>query len=222
VLSDLHADLGALEAAIADATRKGADRIVIAGDVVGDGPQPAEVVALLRSSAFPTVMGNVDEKVLQTARFSSPQQDALLEKRKKADLVRTARALSRRDLAWLAALPSSLTLRLGGAKLLLVHGSPAGNTDYVFPSITPAALAAKLGDARPDVLACGHSHIPFARRIKGVTVVNAGSIGRPIDGDERGSYALVEVVAGAPPRGRIVRFRSAAPDLQRCAERGRG
>jgi predicted phosphodiesterase len=95
---------------------------------------------------------------------------------------------------------------LAGKRLLLVHGSPLGDTDYVYPSLTARALAAKLGAARPDVLACGHSHIPFTRRIAGVRVVNAGSVGRPVDGDPRGSYALVELDRGALARARIVRF----------------
>jgi len=169
VLSDIHANVAALAAALADLDRRGADAVVVAGDLVGDGADPAGVVALLRSKRFPAVRGNVDDKVIEAASLPRGEQAALLEKRKKADLVRTARALDRGDLEWLRELPEALHLEFGGCRVELVHGSPLGVTDYVFPSITARALAAKLGADRPDVLACGHSHIPFARRIGGVT-----------------------------------------------------
>jgi putative phosphoesterase len=212
IISDIHANLEALEAALDDARQRGAAAVVVAGDLVGDGPDPAGVVDLLCRSAFPVIRGNVDDKVVETARLSAAERAALSEKRKKADLVRTVSALGPGELEWIRALPETLTLRFAGRRLLLVHGSPLGNTDYIFPSLTPAALEAKLGSDRPDVLACGHSHIPFARRIRGVLVVNAGSVGRPVDGDPRGSYALVEVAKDRLPRGRIVRFRIGSPE----------
>jgi predicted phosphodiesterase len=163
------------------------------------------VVALLRRRAIPTIRGNVERKVMEVAALH-PSEVAVLAKKKHADLVWTAKRLGREGLDWLRSLPSSLELRLTGSRLLLVHGSPLGDTDYVYPSLTARALAAKLGAERPDVLACGHSHIPFVRRIAGVTVVNAGSVGRPVDGDPRGSYALVDLVRGRIARARIVRF----------------
>lgn len=214
VISDIHANLEALEAALVDVERRAADAVLVAGDLVGDGPDPAGVVALLRRRRFPAIRGNVDDKVTATASLSGAEQAALLEKRKKADLVRTVRALRRSDLDWLRRLPESLRLELEGRRVLVVHGSPLSSTDYVFPSITPQALAAKLDSERPDVLACGHSHIPFARRIGGVTVVNAGSVGRPVDGDPRGSYALIEITKSRAPRARIVRFPFAAAGFQ--------
>ncbi len=207
VISDIHGNLEALEAALADLERRGADTILVAGDLIGDGPDPERVVALLRARKFPAIRGNVDVKVLATAALPEAEQAALLDRKKKADLVQTARQLGRADLKWLERLPGRLTLRFEGMVLLMVHGSPLSDTDYIFPSITPAALAAKLGADRPDVLACGHSHIPFTKRLLGVTVVNGGSVGRPVDGDPRGSYALVEIERGRTPRARIVRFR---------------
>ena len=206
VLSDIHANLEALEAALADVERRGAGKVLIAGDLVGDGPDPAGVVNLLRAGKFPAIRGNVDNKILAAAGLTEAEQAALLEKKRKADLVRTLRQLDRTQLRWLERLPGALTLRFEGRVLQLVHGSPVGDADCIFPSLTWRALAAKLGPDRPDVLACGHTHIPFARRIRGVTVVNAGSVGRPVDSDPRGSYALVEIEPERPVRARIVRF----------------
>jgi putative phosphoesterase len=206
VVSDIHANLPALEAALADARRRHAEEVIVAGDVVGDGRQPAEVVALLRGRAFPAIRGNVDRKVVEAAALSGKALAERAGKKKHAELAWTARQLGRSGLDWLANLPASLTAHVAGSRLLVVHGSPISDTDYIYPSLTAPALAEKLGADRPDALACGHSHVPFVRRISGVTVVNAGSVGRPVDGDPRGSYALLEFTAGRPPRARIVRF----------------
>jgi predicted phosphodiesterase len=78
--------------------------------------------------------------------------------------------------------------------------------DAIYPSITRWGLEAKVGGVRPDVLVCGHTHIPFVKRIDGVLIVNCGSAGHPVDGDPRPAYALVRTEEGAVPRGRIVRF----------------
>jgi len=205
ILSDIHANISALEAALADLKRHAPQLVLVAGDVVGDGAYPSEVVVLLRRRGIPTIRGNVERKVMEVAALR-PSEVNILVKKKHADLVWTAKRLGREGLDWLRSLPPSLELRLAGSRLLLVHGSPLGDTDYVYPSLTTRALAAKLGSERPDVLACGHSHIPFTRRIAGVTVVNAGSVGRPVDGDPRGSYALVDLKPGRIARARIVRF----------------
>jgi putative phosphoesterase len=205
ILSDVHANISALESALADVERRAAKIVLVAGDVVGDGSHPSEVVALLRRRAIPTIRGNVERKVMEIAALR-PSEVATLGKKKHADLVWTANRLGREGLDWLHSLPPSLERRLAGSRLLLVHGSPLGDTDYVYPSLTVRALAAKLGAEQPDVLACGHSHIPFVRRIAGVTVINAGSVGRPVDGDPRGSYALVDLEPKRIPRARIVRF----------------
>jgi putative phosphoesterase len=206
IVSDIHANLPALEAALADIDRREVDTVVVAGDLVGDGKQPAEVVTLLRRLGFPAIRGNVDRKVAEAAALSGKELAERARKKKTAELLWTARRLDRAGLHWLTGLPATVTLLLGGARMLVVHGSPLSDTDSIYPSLTPRALAAKLGADRPDILVCGHSHVPFARRISGVAVVNAGSVGRPVDGDPRGSYALVDIGAGRPPRGRIVRF----------------
>jgi len=205
LLSDIHANFPALCVALEHASAAGADRVLCAGDLVGGGPHPTEVIRLLMEQRLPAVAGNVDRKVCALA--SDPKRlRRASHHRKRAPLAWTAKVLGPAELNWMTALPGSLRLSAGGAEILLVHGSPLADTDYIFPSITEPALLAKLGAERPELLACGHSHIPFVRTVAGVLVVNSGSVGRPVDGDPRGSYALVELREGAPPRARIVRF----------------
>ncbi|OGB94583.1 MAG: hypothetical protein A2Z31_09890 [candidate division NC10 bacterium RBG_16_65_8] len=115
-------------------------------------------------------------------------------------------ALGDAERTWLAALPKELRFAAEGIDIQVVHGSPLSDMDYIFPSITAQALAAKLGPDRQQLLVCGHSHIPFTRQIAGVRVVNCGSVGRPVDGDARGALALCEFPGDARVICRIVRF----------------
>jgi putative phosphoesterase len=207
-LSDIHGNLPALRAALVLADHAGAARIVCAGDVVGGGPYPEEVVRALRSRGVPTIAGNVDRKVVRLARSGKDLAELALasgKRRNRANQAWTAFHLSRGAVAWLAKLPAEIEETIRGRRILVVHGSPLGDEDYLFPSVTAAGLRAKLGDRRPDVLVCGHSHVPFVRRVAGVLVVNCGSVGRPVDGDPRPTLALVDVAAGGV-HARIVRF----------------
>ena len=215
-LSDVHANHPALCAALAEARRLGAERVVVAGDVVGSGPHPVEVVRLLSQREVTAVAGNVERKVLALGERRDALEE-LLPKKKLGHLAWTALALGRAERAFLAALPAEAWLELEGRTVQVVHGSPASDEDYIFPSVTAAALAAMLGARRPDVLVCGHSHIPFTRLVDGVRVVNCGSVGRPVDGDPRGSFAVLDVAPGVVSC-RIVRFAYAVDDLVKDLE----
>jgi diadenosine tetraphosphatase ApaH/serine/threonine PP2A family protein phosphatase len=130
-----------------------------------------------------------------------------MKQKKRKILLWTTAHLGDPSRRYLAGLPDHIARRLsGGHKLLVVHGSPVSLEDAIYPSITRRGLEAKLGGQHPDVLVCGHTHIPFVKRIGGILVVNCGSAGHPVDGDPRPAYALVQAEAGARPHGRIVRF----------------
>lgn len=222
-LSDIHGNLPALRAALRAAFQHGAQQLAVAGDVVGEGPFPNEVVGLLAEHGVPAVRGNVDRRVLALEEPPHKLQKRLRRadgKRRKRLDAWTALQLGTEERAWLAALPPERELDYEGHRVRLLHGSPLGDTDYVYPSLTTTALRAKLGDDRPEVLVCGHSHIPFVARLQGVLVVNCGSVGRPADGDPRGSFALVDFAGPDAPGGVIVRFVYPVAELTRAlAER---
>lgn len=197
-LSDIHANFPALCRALEWTQRNRADRVVCAGDIVGFGPHPTEVVRLLVEQRVEAVLGNVDRKVL--ALLQAPKKlEKRLEKKAHAPAAWAALAMGETERAWLAGLPKELRFNTGGADVWVVHGSPLSDTDYIYPSITARSLALKLGDFRPQLLVCGHSHIPFTKRLAGVRVVNCGSVGRPLDGDPRGALALCDF----PGKGRL-------------------
>ena len=174
--------------------------------MTGYGPFPEGVCRYLEERGIPTIIGNYDRKVLDVVT-QGPSAAAGMKQKKRKILLWTVAHLDDRTRRYLASLPDHLTLRLpGGYKGLVVHGSPVSMDDAIYPSITRRGLEAKVGRVRPDVLVCGHTHIPFVRRIGGVLIVNCGSAGHPVDGDPRPAYGLVSVEKGAAPRGRIVRF----------------
>ena len=201
--SDIHANLPALETALGRARGLGAEALFCAGDMVGFGPHPSEVVGLLRENGVTAIGGNVERKVLRAADHAAPPVRA---EGRAAAPVWTANSLDPEALRWLRDLPPRRRMTVGGADVLMVHGSPLSDVDYIYPSLTGRALAAKVGGERPDVLVCGHSHVPFVRRVSGVLVVNCGSVGRPVDGDPRGAFALADLSPGGASRARIIRF----------------
>ena len=188
-----------------DAKAKGADKIICAGDVTGNGPFPNEVCNFLEQNNIPTISGNYDCKVLSVIVEGKSTADKL-QKKKRELLMWTTKHLKKSALHYLEGLPPSLEEGVpGGRKLLVVHGSPLSNDDDIYPSITSRGLKSKLGDNRTDILVCGHTHIPFIKKIGGVLIVNCGSAGQPVDGDPRPSYAVVSADESAV-YARIVRF----------------
>ncbi len=218
-LSDIHANFPALWSALEDARRRGARSAIVAGDIVGGGPHPAEVVRLLMKKKTAAIRGNVDRRTI--SRLEKPKKRG--KKAKEGTLGALASwaalQLGEKEREWLAGLPSELRLAFGGMDVLIVHGSPLGDEDYIYPSITGRALATKLKEGKPGLLVCGHSHVPFVRKVAGTWIANCGSVGKPVDGDPRGSYALVDFKSRRAISAKIVRFEypveEAAHDIER-------
>jgi predicted phosphodiesterase len=206
VLSDLHANLGAVEAVAADLARRAVGRALVLGDLVGYLTRPNQTVARVRSLGWESIRGNYDLAVCTggeegARRFLKPGIGPI-PREVYAWTCRRVRASVRQSLA---ALPGRLELDAGGHRLLAVHGSPDGVRDYVFPDRPEGDLAAWLDRAGARVLCLGHTHLPFVRRLAGGLVVNPGSVGKPKDGDPRAAYALIHLEPGAAPAAEIVR-----------------
>jgi predicted phosphodiesterase len=206
LLSDIHANLPALEAVLEDLRgRAGIDAICHLGDLVGYAPWPNEVVALLARLGIPGVAGNYDSTVATGyehcgCRYEDPAQEALAHE----SYAWTRGHVSPETRRALAALPFRLDLRpLGGhragPRLVLVHAAPTLNTLYWTADRSDEfclTMARHAGLAAGDVIAFGHTHLPWHREVGGIHFVNAGSVGRPKDGDWRAGYLLLEVGDG--------------------------
>lgn len=195
LLGDVHANLPALEAVLADARRRGAEAVWNVGDWVGYNAFPDEVVRRLRAESAVSIVGNYDLAVL-----GYPERSEAWREKKHPDKLTAFRwaweNLSEESRAYLAALPREVRLTVAGWRVLLTHGSPASIDEHLYPDTPEQRLAELAETAGADVVVCGHSHRPFVRRAAGVWWINTGSVGRQDDGDPRATYAFAEIGEG--------------------------
>ena len=193
VITDIHANLPALEAALERIAELGIERVYCGGDLVGYGPHPNEVCALIAERAIPAIYGNYDYAIARD-----------LDDCGCAYVTPADRELGQRSVAWTLAhtggaakdfmreLPFDLRFAVGSRSVHLVHGSPRKVNEYLFED-KPASLYERLAAAEDDdVLVFGHTHKPWVREHGGVLFVNCGSIGKPKDGDPRGAFAVLD------------------------------
>lgn len=233
ILSDIHANLPALEAALADVEAQDPDLVLCLGDLVGYAPWPNEVVAEIRRRRIPTIAGNYDEGVGVSSddcgcAYRTPEEREL----GKQSIAFTNQVVTPETRAYLRSLPRHLAFDLGDDReryrLLLVHGSPRKINEYLFEDRPDKSFLRLLEDAGADALVFGHTHKPFWKRLEVATegtlryghAVNAGSVGKPKDGDPRGCWVLLEVADRPSPADADslrVSFRRVAYDVERAA-----
>jgi putative phosphoesterase len=189
---DVHGNLPALEAVLAEIRREEVDEVVVGGDVL-PGPLPRETLDCLLDLDLPVrfLRGNGDRAVLEER--AGVDSGALPEAAR--EIVRwTARQITPEEERRMAAWPATLRLAVDGlGEVLFCHATPRNDTE-VFTRATPeAALLPAFRNVGQDtgaaVVVCGHTHMPFDRTVGGVRVVNAGSVGMPYG--EPGAYWLL-------------------------------
>ncbi len=178
VISDIHGNAVALEAALEDIRQADVTQIVCLGDAIQGGPQPAEVVAYLRAAQIPVVMGNADAWLLTgivtEAEAIDPERERVMEIVRAWSLSR----LAPEDQAFIAAFQPTITIALTAQQhLLCFHGSPTSFDDVIVPS-TPDDLALTLlGEPEANFLTGGHTHLQQLRRLGARLFFNPGSVG---------------------------------------------
>ncbi len=199
VFGDIHANLPALTAVLADMDARAAANRYCLGDLVGYGVQPDEVTALIRDHTIPTIMGNYDLGVGQESDdCGCAYRDATAEALGKRSIAWTNAHTTAETKAYLRTLVGAIPLTLGDLRVLLVHGSPRRVNEYLYEDRPAAGLERLLDSAAADVLVCGHTHIPYHRVLpSGRRVINAGSVGKPKDGDPRAGYVVLWAESGA-------------------------
>ena len=205
LISDIHANLPALEAVLADISARGGIAATYhLGDLVGYAPWPNETVALLRQNGIAGIAGNYDSTVATAykhcgCKYEDPKQEKLSH----ISYGWTRENVSPETRAYLGALPfridlAALGAHLAGPRVILVHGTPTLNTVYWTedrPDSFCRKMAAIAGAKRGDTIAFGHTHLPWHREVDAIHFLNAGSVGRPKDGDPRAGYVVLEVTA---------------------------
>jgi putative phosphoesterase len=206
VITDIHGNLAALEASLREIERLNVDGLYCGGDLVGYGPHPNEVCALLEERAIPTIYGNYDYAIARDLEdcgcaYVTPEDRALGER----SVAWTLEHTDRRAKDYMRALPFDLRFEVGSQRVRLVHGSPRKVNEYLFEE-KPARLYERLAaQAEADVLVFGHTHKPWMHEYGGVLFVNCGSVGKPKDGDTRAAFAVLEADDAGNARARIER-----------------
>ena len=216
IFGDIHANLPALQAVLADTEARDLSPLYCLGDLVGYCTFPNEVVATIQERNIPTLMGNYDQGIGNDSddcgcAYTNP----------------VAEALGRRSIAWskqntsadtklyLRQLPAQIPLQLDALRVVLVHGSPRKINEYLYADRPDATLERLLDMAEAEVLVCGHTHIPYHRILpSGRHVVNAGSVGKPKDGNPQACYVVLETLNN----NLSVTFRRVPYDVERAAQ----
>ncbi len=208
VIADPHANLVALQAAVADIEAWQPDAVLVAGEIVNRGPRPKECLDLILEKArsqnsqqpWLLVRGNHEDYVIDQARPGAPRSGPAEQVHRPS--IWTLDQLGG-DVSALQAMPFQQSLKgPDGREVRLVHASMRGIRDGIFPETRDKELRKQI--APTDGLAAfiaGHTHRPLVRRLDGVLVVNAGSTGLPFDQDTRRAYARLTWKKGKRPRG---------------------
>lgn len=206
IITDIHGNLPALEAALAAVDEIGPDAVYCGGDLVGYGPWPNEVCRLVEERGIPTIYGNYDYAIGREEDDCGcayvTEHDRELGQR---SVVWTLANTDQRSKDYMRELPFDLRFELGGKRVRLVHGSPRKVNEYLFED-KPAKTFDRIAEgADCDALVFGHTHKPWIASYGGVLFVNCGSVGKPKDGDPRGAFAVLEAASDGV-EARIERF----------------
>jgi len=204
VIADIHGNLGALDAVLADIALRSVDLTVNLGDAVSGPLQPVATADRLMQLGLPTVSGNHERQLLTLPRDKMGASDAF-----------AAAQLTSQHMAWLAGFPGTLALT---EDVLLCHGTPTSDLDYLLETVdaagcraaTPDEAARRARGSAASLILCGHTHLPRALRLAdGRTVLNPGSVGLQAydaqwpyphiiqTGSPHARYAIAEQTAGA-------------------------
>lgn len=175
---DVHGNLPALDAVLAEIAREGADLVIVGGDVL-PGPMPAASLARLQTLDIPTrfLMGNGDRETLADVESRVPPMPESMR-----SLLRWSREqLTADQRAAVASWPPQIHLTLPDlGPVLFCHATPR-NDEEIVTRLMPDAVLRPVLDGAPGLVVCGHTHMQFDRRVDAVRVVNAGSVGMPFE-----------------------------------------
>jgi len=198
VISDIHANYQALESVIADFQINNCEQVWCLGDLAMAGPQPRVVLDYFMKNAddWVVIQGNTDKMITDfdlkmydkmQAKFPV-MANALLDD---VDIIEQ----DKKD--YLASLPERKTIITEGVSVLLVHGSPRRNNEDILPGMRLSAVQEIIEDETANLILCGHTHVPCGyQTLSRQTVVNVGSVGRPMTGQPKANYAIIDFNSG--------------------------
>lgn len=234
IFSDVHANLPALEAVLVDIEMQQPDFVYCLGDLVGYNVWPNEVAAEIRKRGIPTLAGNYDEGIGLHSNDCGCAYKSDEEKANGAvSIAFTNEITDEKVRNYLRMLPRQMALQFQNnnetIRILMVHGSPRKNNEYLFEDRPEKSLLRILKEADADIMLFGHTHKPYHRilacekdgRSAYRHAINSGSVGKPKDGDPRACYAILEFddnLSVFNDKGIKVKFRRVDYDIESAAK----
>ena len=198
ILADIHGNLTALDAVLADLRQQKPDVVYHGGDLAFGGCNPSEVIDCILQEGWKGVLGNTDEMLWDTSarpglETAAPKLKSLFKVLFDISGPATCRMIGETRLAWLRTLPTELQFEnQGHENLALMHASPGNLWRAPMDTADDAELETTYKQMNAEIVVYCHIHRPFIRKVENMTVCNTGSVGAPYDGDPRASYLLIE------------------------------
>lgn len=198
VLSDIHANAQALEAVMSDVINQGCEHVFCLGDIALAGPQPKEVVEyVMAQSTWTIIQGNTDKMIAQygpeVMEFLEAQYPVMANA-----IADDVAILDDAHRAYLAELPPILSFEVEGCTVLLTHGSPRANNEDILPGMPLEIVEEIIEGTTEKLILCGHTHVPCGYQTNtNQTVVNVGSVGRPMTQEPKACYAIIDFADGS-------------------------
>ena len=213
IISDIHGNIGALEAVFADLATQSAEAVYCLGDLVGYAAFPNEVIDRIQRDNIPTIVGNYDDGVgFDRDECGCAYRDPEEQRLGDLSLRWTQRTVTAERKEFLRSLKPEIRFEADGKRFRLVHGSPRRMNEYLFEDRPLSSFQRLAATSECDVLIFGHTHKPYTKRVDGVLFLNAGSVGKPKDGDPRACYVILETSGNV-----TVEFRRIPYDVARMA-----
>ena len=197
IFGDIHGNIEALMAAYAEAVTRGVDRIYHLGDLGGYAPFVNEVIDFLIEHGIEGVQGNYDETVANNREHCGCKyEDPFQAEMAALGFEWTKNHASPKSKDYMKNLPFEILLTFEGEKVIIFHASPRKNNLYWYEDRTEKFFREMSEKVDADVFIYGHTHRPYRKDLDGKVFINAGSVGKPKDGDTRSCFTLVEITGG--------------------------
>ena len=197
IISDVHGNIQALKAVLSDMNSLNITKIIFLGDLVINGPSPIETLEEMEKIRLMCwIKGNTDDWFAEINEEWSPSTQ---QEEKLFQLFLYARKhLNNESIAFLLNCPEKCSLEIEGVTILAVHGSPRSYSEGIGKNLGQNELKTIFSDVQESVIVSGHTHIPYIGKVGRKTIFNVGSVGMPIDGDNRAAYGVLKIIKGIP------------------------
>ena len=194
IFGDIHGNIEALKAAYDAAVSEGVERMYHLGDLGGYSPFVNEVVDFVVRNGIEGVQGNYDETVANDREHCGCKaEDPVQEEMANRSFAWTREHASLETKAYLGRLPAEIFFAVQGRKVALFHATPRRNNLYWYEERPEKFFREMAGKVDADVLIYGHTHKPYRREFGNRVFINAGSVGKPKDGDPRACVTLIQI-----------------------------